>query len=226
MKAFKFRKISLSVSTIALAVFTSLPASANLVSINFDNVAAGTAATSAAPSGIEFFQAHYVNDLDAFGDEMPNTQKWQVDAENNSLFPVTVENPLLNGYGSAPSGSNALDARFQPVLMHFGSAQNLNSFSVTLDNSSFGNLSQSMLYFLDSSKTILGQLSVDQTVQGLIVNLSSPLNGVQEILLSSGAFYDDISFENMVTSPVPLPATFPLLLTGLSALGFLRRFRR
>jgi hypothetical protein len=225
MNFFNIKLFNLKASAIALAAFASLPTSASIVDIHFDNVATGSTATSAAPSGIEFFQAHYVNDLDTFGDEIANTEKWQIDTDNNNLFPVSVENPLLNGYGAAPSGSNALDARWQPVLMHFSSTQNLNSFSVTLDNSSFGDLSQSMLYFLDSSKTIIGQLSFDQTVLGLIVNLSSPLNGVQEILLSSGAFYDNIRFENTVTA-VPLPATFPLLLSALGTLGFIRRYRR
>ena len=137
-----------------------------------------------------------------------------------------MENPALNGYGAAPSGNNTLDAREQPVLMHFDTAQNLDTFSVTLDNSNFGNLSQSAVYFLDSSKAIISQVSFDQTILGLIVNLSTPLTGVQEILLSSGAFYDNISFSNTSVAPVPLPAAFPLLISALSILGVFGRRRK
>ncbi len=220
------KNLNFKTSAIALALFVAVPASASVVNINFDNVTTGATATSAAPTGIEFYQAHYVNDLDASGDEIPNTTKWQIDTENNALFPVTVENPALNGYGAAPSGNNALDAREQPVLMHFDTAQNLDTFSVTLDNSSFGNLSQSALYFLDASKAIISQVSFDQTILGLIVNLSTPLTGVQEILLSSGAFYDNISFSNNSVAPVPLPAAFPLLISALSMLGVFGRRRK
>lgn len=212
-------------SALALALFAAVPASASFVSIDFDNVATGSTATSAAPSGVEFFQAHYINDVDGDGIEIPNTTKWQIDAENNNATPVTVENPALNGYGAAPSGSNALDARWQPVLMHFDTAQNLSQFSVTLDNSSFGDLAQSTLYFLDASKAIIGQINFDQTVLGLIVNLDSPINGVQEILLASGAFYDNIAFNTSEIAPVPLPAALPLLLSAFGILGILSRRR-
>ncbi|MES2825106.1 MAG: VPLPA-CTERM sorting domain-containing protein [Pseudomonadota bacterium] len=218
--------LNFKAGALALALFATVPASAAVVGINFDNVPTGATATSAAPSGIAFYQAHYVNDLDAFGDEIPNTQKFQIDAENNALYPVTVGNPTVNGYGAAPSGSNALNALDQAVLMRFDTAQNLDSFSVTLDNSTFGNLSQSALYFLDASKTIIGQIDFDQTVMGLIVNLNTPLTGVQEILLSSGAFYDDISFSNTTVAPVPLPAAFPLLISALTMLGVFGRRRK
>lgn len=218
--------LNFKASVLALALFSAVPASAAVVSINFDNLAAGATATSAAPSGITFYQAHFVNDLDTFGDEIPNTQKYQIDAENNALYPVRVGNPTLNGYGAAPSGTNALNALDQAVLMHFDTAQNLDSFSVTLDNSTFGNLSQSALYFLDASKAIIGQIDFDQTVMGLIVNLGTPLTGVQEILLSSGAFYDNISFSNTSVAPVPLPAAFPLLISALTMLGVFGRRRK
>ncbi len=218
--------LNLKASAITLALLAALPASASVVNINFDNVATGATATSAAPSGIAFYQAHYANDLDADGIEILNTEKYRIDVENNALTPVTVENPTLYGYGAAPSGNNALDAREQPVLMHFDTAQNLDTFSVTLDNSSFGNLSQSALYFLDASKAIISQISFDQTILGLIVNLSTPLTGVQEILLSSGAFYDNISFSNNSVAPVPLPAAFPLLISALSMLGVFGRRRK
>lgn len=221
--------LNVNASAFALALFTAVPASAavvDVVSIDFENVATGATATSAAPSGIAFYQAYYINDLDAGGAEIPNTEKYRIDAENNALYPVTLENPAVNDYGAAPSGTNAMDARSQAVLMHFDTVQNLNSFSVTLDNSPFGNPSQSALYFLDASKTIIGQVDFDQTIMGLIVNLSTPLNGVQEILLSSGAFYDNISFSSTSVAPVPLPAAFPLLISALTMLGVFGRRRK
>jgi hypothetical protein len=218
-------KIShLNASAFALALFAAIPASAASVSINFDNVASGANANSAAPAGVSFHQAIYSNDVDEYGIEIPNTEKFRVDPTSTTA--VTVANPALNDYGSAPSGANALDAREQPILMHFDTAQNVNSFSLILDNSSYGNPWQSSLYFLNVSKAIIGQVDFDQTILGLIVNMNIPLNGVQEILLSSGAFYDNITFSSEPVAPVPLPAALILLMSGLGLLGVTKRLKK
>lgn len=205
---------SLAISLIAVA---SATAQASMVNINFDQIAAGSLASSAAPKGIEFFQAHYLNDVDEYGDEIPNTAKWQIDTLNNAATPVTVENPLANDYGPAPSGSNALDARWQPVLLHFATPSHLQQFSVTLDNSTLGDILPSSLFFLGDHKTILGELSFDQTLPGLTASWTGSLLGVRDIVLPSGAFYDD-----MTITTVPVPASLPLLLSALGMMVLAR----
>lgn len=188
------------------------------IEINFDTVAAGSQANLAAPAGIRFYQAHFVNDVDAFGDEILNTEKWQIDTASTSAFPVTVDNPASFGYGAAPSGTNALNALWQPVLMRFDQAIHLSSFSAQLDNSTYGDLTPSAVYFLDGQKTILGQISLDQTQPGTLALLNTPVNGVREVLFSSGAFYD-----NLQISTVPLPPSALLFISGLTLLGVLKR---
>ncbi|HEY6529900.1 MAG TPA: hypothetical protein VIZ65_14520 [Cellvibrionaceae bacterium] len=211
------KKLLLPISFIALCTLAANQSFAASVEINFDSVVAGSTANSAAPSGVTFYQAHYVNDLDTFGDEIPNTQKWQIDTFNDVSTPVTVDNPLSFNYGASDSGSNALNALWQPVLMHFDAAINLTEFSVVLDNSSYGDLTPSSLYFLDSNKNILGQLAFDQSVPGAVVTLTAPVNGVRNVLLASGAFYDTIQI-----SSVPLPPTLALFLSGLVLFGIIK----
>jgi hypothetical protein len=205
-------------STLLTTALLSAHSFASTAQINFDSVASGSVANTAAPAGIQFNQAHYVNDTNAYGEEIPNTEKWQIDTLNDAAFPVTADNPASFGYGAAISGSNALNALWQPVLMHFDTAINLTGFSVVADNSTYGDLSSSYLYFLDSGKNILSQVMFDQTAPGAVVALAMPVNGVRDVLLPSGAFYD-----NFQVSSVPLPASLPLFLAGLAVMGMVKR---
>ncbi|HMU67208.1 MAG TPA: hypothetical protein PKE57_08685 [Cellvibrionaceae bacterium] len=209
-------KLVTSASLIALCALASV-AQAATIEINFDGVNSGSSANSAAPSGIVFYQAHYVNDVDAYGDEISNTQKWQIDSQSTADYPVTVDNPASFGYGAAPSGTNALNALWQPVLMRFESALDLTGFSTVLDNSTYGDILPAAVYFLDSNKKILSQIAVDQTVPGAVATLTTPVNGVREVLFSSGAFYDTVQI-----SSVPLPPSAALFLSGLALLGTIK----
>lgn len=185
--------------------------------IDFDNVPAGSSATDAAPAGISFLPAVFDSSYDLFGDPIAGTLHWQVDT---SLDPdiVTVEIPLINGYGPAPSGENALDARFQPTFLHFDHVTDVSSFSATLDNSPFGDLAPASVLFLNSAGDILSSLQFDETIPGAIIN-GGPVNGVRDILLASGAFYDDIR-----VAPVPLPASLWLFMSA-ALTGLIRRRR-
>ena len=219
MKLFTLKKLALA--TIASVAVTQGAAAATLT-LNFDNVASGANANTAVPTGISFFNAAYLNDLDEYGDEILHTEKFRIDP--TATDPVVVLNPSTVDYGPAPSANNALDARWSPLLMHFNTAINLTAFSVTLDNSTYGDLSLQHLLFLDANKSILGELVLDETQPGFVGNWTGDLHGVQEILLPSSAFYDNLS----ITSPatVPLPAALPLLMSGFGLLGGLGRLRR
>lgn len=212
----------LKASAIALAVSAAMPALADTVSINFDNVTAGATANSALPlnAGFAFYNAVFTPDLDQYGDEIIGSEKWRIDTDPSTPA-VDVVNTLAQGYGAAPSGANALNGLWQPVLVHFDHATDLNGFSVTLDNSTYGNLSPSQLLFLDAGGNTLAQIILDQTQPGAIGALNSTLFGVQDIVLASGALYD-----NVTVSSVPLPAALPLLMSGLGVLGFVKRRKK
>lgn len=219
MKSHTFKKLALA-TMVSVALAQS--AAAATLTFDFDGVASGADANSAVPAGISFFNAAYLNDLDEYGDEIPNTEKFRIDPTVSDA--VVVLNPNTVDYGPAPSANNALDARWSPLLMHFDTAIDLTAFSVTLDNSTYGDLSLQHLYFLDANKSIIGNLTLDETQPGYIGSWTGNLIGVQEILLPSGALYDNLS----ITSPaaVPLPAALPLLMSGFGLLGGLGRLRR
>lgn len=213
-----------AIKTVAVAALLSTApvAPALAFTIDFDGVASGATANSAAPAGVSFVEAELVTQTDEFGDEIPGSERWQ--PASFGAADVLVQNPdtFAGGfYGPAPSGTNALDARSAPVLMQFAGGIDLAGFSVTLDNSSFGNLTPSVFLFLDAAGSILATLDSDQTVPGFIASLNTPLSDVSSILLPSGALYD-----NLNVSAVPVPPSFSLLFSAVGALGFFARRKR
>jgi hypothetical protein len=94
------------------------------------------------------------------------------------------------------------------------------SFSVTLDNDTFGDPWIEIL-LLDAAGGLLGTLPTDQTVPGLVASFSGPLPGISQILLPAGAFYDNLT----VVVPEGDTALVGLGLAALAAWGW-RRTRR
>jgi hypothetical protein len=213
----------LKIAALTVAVSAAFPTAAQAFVIDFDgdSVAPGSPATAAAPIGVSFLPAVFDVDYDSFGDPIPGTEAWRVDSQQDPET-VKVEVPLLAGWGIAPSGSNALDARLQPTLMRFSSPMIIESFSVTLDNSplSSGNFTPGAndLLFLDIDGAVLDSIAVDQTMLGFVATWNGSLSGVSSILLSSGAFYDDIN-----VTAVPVPAAIWLFGTTVAGLAAARR---
>ena len=207
-------------AALTLAVSAGQSQAAAAYTLNFDGVASGSAANTdavALANGISFDFAQLLPDKDAFGDTIPNSDKWQIDPD---APPVLATNPLGRQYGAAPSGVNALEGVDQPVLMHFASPIDLGTFAVTLDNSTFGNPPPSDILFLDANKTVIGTLSTSQPVPGFVGAISAPIFGVKEIVLASGAFYD-----NITVAPVPVPAAVWLFGSAVGGVLGLRRQR-
>ena len=197
-------------------------------SFNFDNVVSGTSANNAAVNpyaGVSFLSGFVTADLDAQGFEIldingqniPGFTHWDTYQDSD----IRVRNPQFYSAGTAPSGTNALDAKFDQVFIKFATAQNLTSFSMQLDNSTFG-FPNSNIFFLDSFGKTLSTVAFDQSLSGSIIT-SGAVNNVSGIILSSGKLYDNINIATVAA--VPEADTYAMLLAGLGVMGAVARRR-
>jgi len=214
-------KTSLKLAALLLGVLAIVSlATAESVNLNFDSTVAAVDANTFAvgsASWISFHNAVFAPDLDSFGDPVSGSDHWQIDTASDTSFPVQVDSTSANGWGAAPSGSFALDARPQSILVKFDQTYDLSAFSVTLDNSTFGNLGTQTIDLLSGS-SIIGQITIDQTVSGFVASLPSGLANVTGIVMASGAFYDNLVISGSA-SAIPEPSTWAAILGGLG-LGF------
>lgn len=207
-----------SIFRLATAVLLSASAAhAEIYYLNFDAGASGSAANNQAPSGLSFQPGAFLPNVDESGDPIPGTDRWQIDTTAPA---VTVIDPNFYGRGNAPSIANALDSVFGPTLMLFSGPIDLSSFSLTLDNDTFGTPGLNIEFYASgpASDTLLASLPIDQTTPGFVASLGA-INGVNKIVLPGGAMYDNLSI-----AVVPEPATGALL--GLGLLGLMIRLRR
>jgi hypothetical protein len=209
---------SLFAASAVFAAAASLQAQSFL--IDFDSVSDGASANLAAPSGVSFGIGTFSPNLDSEGDVIPGTSRWQVDVSAGS--PV-VRNPSFYDRGAAPSAPNALDAVFETVLVRFGSTMSLSSFSVALDNDTFGTDGTAIEFYSVGAtvNTLLASISIDQSIPGLIASLSTPISGVDLVVLPSGAMYDSLSF-----TAVPEPSEWAVAAAGMMGVVAWMRSRR
>ena len=208
--------------TILLALTAALaPLGHGVTLFDFDGATPATVTGTPLPALVTLQNAYWET-LDDNGDPLavPGFR-----ADNSSS--VAVGDPNTLGYGPAISG-NALDGTNGPVMFTFASALNLSSFGVVLDNSSFGNIptigaepaSGTNILFYDAADTLIGFIALDQTVSGFTVADNGSFANVSKVVLPSGAFYDNVSF-NAQAVPEPSAAA----LGGIAALVLLRRRR-
>jgi hypothetical protein len=190
MKALTVRKLLVPiVSAIAFSTSTT----AVPLTIDFDGAPSGTPANALAPAGVSFENGVFLPDQDAFGDDIPGSDRWQIDTGSPALL---AEDPDLYGYGNAPSVPNALNVLFQPALMLFNAPVQVNSFTVTLDNSAFGTgFPLEILFFRSTpvADSLLASIPIDQLIPGFVATLNFQISGVSKVVLPAGAFYDNFS---------------------------------
>jgi PEP-CTERM motif len=109
------------------------------------------------------------------------------------------------------------------VLITFAYDVDIQSFSVTLDNSTFGDFGRSIDFV--NGATVAFSQSIDQSTSGLVVNVGA-VSGVRAIVLPTTAFYDDLAI-SYTASAIPEPSTYAALAgaAGL-ALAITRRRRQ
>ena len=101
--------------------------------------------------------------------------------------------------------------------MLFSSPRDLSSFSLTLDNDTFGTSGLSIEFYASglTTDTLLASLQIDQLTPGFIASIGA-ISGVDKIVLPGGALYDNVGF-----TVVPEPASGALF--GLGILGMILR---
>ena len=215
------RLLSASVAATALAVSAVSAAS---FSTNFDNQPDGTLASVFSNADFSFHNGVFGPLKDGEGLNIPGSDQWQIDVASDTSFPLTVveTGAVSGGYGDAPSSPNALNGVDQTVLIVFNQFVDITNFSVTLDNSTFGNLSATSSDFVNGATVVVSN-PADQTVSGLVVNVGSAF-GVKTIALPAGAYYDNLSFDYTV-SAIPEPSSFAAL-AGLAGLALAASRRR
>ena len=222
------KKLLKSLALAATLSISSVSAFADY-SFNFDDVASGTSANNSIVnpySDVSFLSGFVTADLDAQGFEIldvngntkPGFTHWETYLDSD----IRVRNPQVYGAGVAPSGTNALDAKFDQVFMKFDTAQNLTSFSMQLDNSSFG-FPNSNIFFVDSLGKTLSTVAFDQSLAGSIITAGAVSN-VSGIVLSSGKLYDNINIATVAA--VPEANTYAMLFAGLGVMGAAARRRK
>jgi hypothetical protein len=192
-------------------------------SFDFDSVATGSNASVLDTSALSFHNAVIAQQPDGDGIGIPGTEHWAVDTAADLSAPITIDNPFDWGFGTAPSGTNALNAFNGAVFLQFDQAYTLKNFSVTLDNSTLGDLGTSSIWFV-SATGVLSQRDFDATLPGVTVASSDAVAGVTGVVLQGGGFYDNLT---MTVSAIPEPSTYALW-GGLGCLGLAvwRRFGR
>lgn len=206
---------------------SSVSAFANY-SFDFDGAASGTSANNSAVNpyvGVTFLSGFVTADLDAQGFEILDMNGQNISGfthwETYQDSDIRVRNPQDYGAGIAPSGTNALDAKFDQVFIKFATAQNITSFSMQLDNSNFG-FPNSNIFFVDSLGKALSTVAFDQSMSGSIVTAGAVSN-VSGIILNSGKLYDNINIATVAA--VPEADTYAMLFAGLGVMGAVARRR-
>lgn len=201
----------------AIMAGTMLVASttAGAVTVTFDSLADNASANLdpiAQANRIKFLSAFLTDVLDESGDPIPGETRFEAYPDSD----IRVVTPESFGRGTAPSGTLMINSLFDQLLIRFGTSRAINGFGFAEDSSTFGDLFEVPIYFLDSKGNTLfsGGPYLPNASADHRYDFTFPTTIVRQILLpSTSKLYDDITIHF-----VPEPGSLVLLLTGLCAL--------
>jgi len=186
--------------TVALLAAASAAANAEVVLINFENLAAPTSVTNQyAPLGVHF-SATPVVDL-------------------KGVLHNTVE---VFSYGGGAFGTRAAGLWGGPILITFDSE--VSNFSVLMNDTEGGTLLGSIRAF-DSNGNLMGYVTdmtgAYNTASYYQHTLALNISGIRSVVLMSDS--DGAVFDNITFTRIPAPSAASLLGLGLLASGRRRR---
>lgn len=186
---------------------SSVSAFANY-SFDFDGAVSGTSANNSAVNpyvGVTFLSGFLTADLDAQGFEILDVNGQNIPGFTHTrklikiaIFALEILKFMEQELHRAVL-MIALDAKFDQVFIKFDTAQNLTSFSMQLDNSTFG-FPNSNIFFVDSLGKILSTVAFDQSLSSSIITAGAVSN-VIGFILSSGKLYDNINIPTVAAVP-------------------------
>lgn len=138
------------------------------------------------------------------------------------VSPANIVNLGYYGYnGTLPASATGLDTNTtSPVLMKFSSLIDINSITITEDNSRYGQSFNNNLFFVDAAGNYL---NVSQDFGATTSFTYSPhLTGVAGVVLPFTSKF----ITGIAVNPVPEPETYAMLMAGLGLIGFMARRRK